>query len=263
MAEPVTSPDFGERPIFYDIPTFDDVESERRHRKERLAAAFRIFGKFGFSEGVAGHITVRDPELTDAFWVNAFGQPFNDIRTSDLLLVSHTGEILEGDYAVNQAAFAIHSALHMARPEIVAAAHSHSVYGKAWSSLGRLLDPLTQDSCIFFDNHVLFDDYTGVVNDPEEGKRIAHALGGNGAAILRNHGLLTVGLCVEEALWLFVTMERTCQAQLLAEAAGTPVLIEAEVAAETARLLNHPYSGWFSPQPMFDQIMMDQPDLRD
>ena len=132
MAEPVTSPDFGERPIFYDIPTFDDVESERRHRKERLAAAFRIFGKFGFSEGVAGHITVRDPELTDAFWVNAFGQPFNDIRTSDLLLVSHTGEILEGDYAVNQAAFAIHSGIHMTRPDVLAAAHSHSLHGKAW-----------------------------------------------------------------------------------------------------------------------------------
>jgi ribulose-5-phosphate 4-epimerase/fuculose-1-phosphate aldolase len=189
----------------------------------------------------------------------AFGQ----ISASDLLLVDHTGSVVEGSYSVNQAAFAIHSALHMARPEIVAAAHSHSVFGKAWSSLGRLLDPLTQDSCIFFDNHVLFDDYTGVVNDPEEGKRIAHSLGANGAAILRNHGLLTVGRCVEEALWLFVSMERTCQAQLLAEAAGTPVLIDADVAAETAAYLNHPYSGWFSPQPMFDQIMRDQPDLRD
>ncbi len=74
---------------------------------------------------------------------------------------------------------------------------------------------------------------------------------------------MTVGRCVEEALWLFVSMERTCQAQLLAEAAGTPVLIDADVAAETAAYLNHPYSGWFSPQPMFDQIMRDQPDLRE
>lgn len=252
-----------ELPPYYVPPTFSDADDERRHRKERLAAAFRLFASFGFSEGVAGHITARDPEHTDCFWVNPFGMAFGQISASDLLLVDHSGNVVEGIHSVNQAAFAIHSALHMARPEIVAAAHSHSVYGKAWSSLGRLLDPLTQDSCIFFDNQVLFDDYTGVVNDPEEGKRIAHALGGNGAAILRNHGLLTVGLCVEEALWLFVTMERTCQAQLLAEAAGTPVLIEAEVAAETARLLNHPYSGWFSPQPMFDQIMMDQPDLRD
>ncbi len=248
----------------YYVPAIlSDTDAERRHRKEYLAAAFRLFGRFGFSEGVAGHITARDPEHTECFWVYPFGMAFGQISASDLLLVDHSGNVVEGSYSVNQAAFAIHSALHMARPEIVAAAHSHSVFGKAWSTLGRLLDPLTQDSCIFFDNHVLFDDYTGVVNDPEEGKRIAHALGGNGAAILRNHGLLTVGRCVEEALWLFVSMERTCQAQLLAEAAGTPVLIDADVAAETAAYLNHPYSGWFSPQPMFDQIMRDQPDLRE
>lgn len=248
----------------YYVPvTRSDPDDERRHRKEHLAAAFRLFGRFGFSEGVAGHITARDPEHTECFWVNPFGMAFGQISVSDLLLVDHSGNVVEGSYSVNQAAFAIHSALHKARPEIVAAAHSHSVFGKAWSSLGRLLDPLTQDSCTFFDNHVLFDDYTGVVNDPEEGKRIAHALGGNGAAILRNHGLLTVGRCVEEALWLFVSMERSCQAQLLAEAAGSPVLIDADVATETAAYLNHPYSGWFSPQPMFDQIMRDQPDLRD
>ena len=114
-------------PLYYDFPTFSSVEEGRRHRQERLAAAFRIFGKFGFSEGVAGHITARDPKHTAAFWVNAFGQSFTDISVSDLLLVSHTGEVLHGDYAVNQAAFAIHSGIHMARPDVVAAAHSHSL----------------------------------------------------------------------------------------------------------------------------------------
>ena len=131
---------------------------------------------------------------------------------------------------MNTAAFAIHSTLHEARPDVIAAAHSHSLYGKAWSSLGRLLDPLTQDACAFYEDHALFDDYTGVVVDPEEGKRIAHALGDTKAVILRNHGLLTVGHSVDEAVWWFVTMERSCQAQLLAEAAGTPIPIGAEMA---------------------------------
>ncbi len=251
------------KPIYYDLPSFASLEEERRHRKERLAAAFRIFGKFGFSEGVAGHITARDPEHTDAFWVNAFGQPFSDISVSDLLLVAHTGEILEGDYAVNQAAFAIHSGIHMARPDVVAAAHSHSLHGKAWSALGRMLDPITQDACVFHGNHVLFDDYTGVVNDPEEGKRIAYALGDKGAAILRNHGLLTVGGSVDEATWLFVTMERTCQAQLLAEAAGAPVVMDEVVADETHKIVGSGFAGWFSAQPLFDRILREQPDLRD
>src|SRR5258708_38800851 len=174
-------------------PSFDSVEDERRHRKERLAAGFRLFSRFGFDEGVAGHITARDPELTDHFWVNPFGMHFGHIRVSDLLLVNDHGEVVQGSRPVNQAAFAIHSQVHAARPDVVAAAHAHSVHGKAWSSLRRTLDPLTQDACAFYGDHALFNDYTGVVLDLEEGKRIAHALAGNKAATLANHGLLPLG----------------------------------------------------------------------
>ena len=148
------------------------LEEERLYRKQRLAASFRLFGRFGFDEGIAGHITARDPEHLDHFWVNPFGMSFSLIRVSDLIRVNEKGEVVEGDAMVNGAAFAIHSQVHAARPDVVAAAHSHSIYGKAWSSLRRKLDPLTQDSCAFYDDHALFDDYTGVVLDPEEGKRI-------------------------------------------------------------------------------------------
>jgi ribulose-5-phosphate 4-epimerase/fuculose-1-phosphate aldolase len=79
----------------------------------------------------------------------------------------------KADREINESAFAIHSRLHMARPDVVAAAHAHSLYGKTWSSLGRLLDPLTQDACAFYEDHSLFDDYTGVVYDNSEGDRIA------------------------------------------------------------------------------------------
>jgi ribulose-5-phosphate 4-epimerase/fuculose-1-phosphate aldolase len=91
-----------------EYPTFASVEEERRHRKERLAAAFRIFGRLGFSEGIAGHITARDPEYRDRFWVNPLGKHFSLMRVSDLILVNHQGEILHGDKPINAAAFAIH-----------------------------------------------------------------------------------------------------------------------------------------------------------
>ncbi len=239
------------------------VEEERLHRKQRLAAGFRLFGKFGFDEGVAGHITARDPEHLDHFWVNPFGKSFKQIRVSDLLLVSHTGEVVEGDAPVNGAAFAIHSQVHAVRSDVVAAAHSHSIYGKSWSSLGRRLDPITQDACAFFDDHGLFDDFTGVVLDVEEGRRIGGALADHKAVILRNHGLLTVGHSVEEAVWWFITMERSCQAQLLAEAAGTPVLIDPEMAARTAAQVGSHVAGLFSFQPLWDVITAEQPDLFD
>jgi ribulose-5-phosphate 4-epimerase/fuculose-1-phosphate aldolase len=242
-------------------PTFDTVEEERQHRKERMAATFRLFSKMGFDEGVTGHVTARDPELLDHFWVNPFGMHFGLIRASDLILCNHDGEVVQGDWDVNRAAFAIHSQIHAARPDVVAAAHTHSLHGKAFSSLGRLLDPITQDACAFYGDHGLFDDYTGVVLDVEEGKRIGHALGGHKALILRNHGLLTAGQSVDEAAWWFITMERSCQAQLLAMAAGEPIKIDHEMALTTQTQVGYPLAGWFSFQPLYQRILKEQPDF--
>ncbi len=244
-------------------PVLGSPEAERAERKRKLAATFRIFGRFGFDEGVAGHVTVRDPERPDHFWVNPFGVSFKQIKVSDLILVNHDGEVVEGDGLLNTAAFAIHSQIHKHLPHVTAAAHTHSLYGKAWSSLGRPLDPLTQDSCAFYEDHVVFDDFTGVVLDTDEGARIAAALGTKKAAILQNHGLLTTGATVDEAAWWYVTMERTCQAQLLAEAAGDPKKIPAEVAALTHSQVGQPIAGWFSFKPLYDVVAAEQPDLFD
>ena len=242
-------------------PTFTSVLDERQHRKERLAAAFRLFSKAGFDEGVAGHITARDPEFTDTFWVNPFAVHFSLITVSDLIRVDGTGNVVDGDRPVNPAAFAIHSQVHEARPDAIAAAHTHSTYGRALSALGITLAPITQDVCAFYEDHSLFDDYTGVVLDAEEGKRIAHALGDNKAVILRNHGLLTVGQSVDSAAWWFLTMERSCQVQLAAQSAGPLVHIDPEQAQLTKDTVGTEFLGWLSFQPIYDRIVAEQPDF--
>ncbi len=239
------------------------VEDERRHRKQRLAAAFRIFSRYGFDEGVAGHITARDPEQTDCFWVNPFGMDFGRISVKDLLLVDPDGQVIDGIGTVNRAAYAIHSAVHRARPDVVAAAHSHSLYGKAFSTLGRTLDPITQDHCDFYQDHALYDGFRGVVLDREEGDNIATALGSTKAAILRNHGLLTVGHSVDEAVWWFIRMERCCHVTLLAEAAGTPVLIDDEAACQVYAEAGSHAGGWYTFQPLYQRVVEDEPDLLD
>jgi len=244
-------------------PVFATVAEERLHRKQRLASAFRLFAKFGFSEGVAGHITARDPEHEDHFWVNPFGMHFAHIRVSDLILVNEKGEVVEGRLPVNEAAFAIHSRVHMARPDVVAAAHAHSLFGKTWSSLGRLLDPLTQDACAFYEDHSLFGDYSGVVYETSEGDRIAETLGHRKAIILQNHGLMTVGRTVDEAAWYFITMDRSCQSQLMAEAAGKPIKIAHESALVAQKQVGNPRVSWFQYQPLWELITREQPDLLD
>ena len=136
-----------------ETPAFKNKYEERDWIKGRLAAAYRIFGHFGLNEGAAGHITVRDPVEPDTFWVNPFGVDFNLINKSDLLRVDHKGNILDHGRVkvLNKAAFLIHGSIHAARPDVLCAAHTHSVHGRAFCALGRPLDMLTLESCIFYD----------------------------------------------------------------------------------------------------------------
>lgn len=110
-----------------------------------------IAGKYGFDEGVAGHITLRDPVDPSTFWVNPFGVAFSLMKRSDLIQIDEEGNIIDGGEVrlLNSAAFMIHSAVHQARPDVMCAAHSHSIYGRTFCALGRTLDTITQDSCSF------------------------------------------------------------------------------------------------------------------
>jgi ribulose-5-phosphate 4-epimerase/fuculose-1-phosphate aldolase len=250
-------------PIFARLqpPKAASLAEERRRRKERLAGGLRIFAALGFAEGVAGHITARDPEFLDTFWVNPFGMGFDRIRVSDLIRVDERGKVVEGSGPLNVSAFAIHAQIHAARPEVVAAAHTHSIFGKAWSAVGRLIDPITQDACAFFEDHVFFDDAKVLITEADEGAVLAQALGGRKAAILRNHGLITVGQTVDEAVWWFVSMERCCQAQFLAESVCKPLQIDPENARATRSVNGSPAVGWIQCQPLWDRIAREQADL--
>lgn len=242
-------------------PSFATSEEARHHLKTRAAGVFRIFGALGFAEGVAGHISVRDPERQDQFWINPFGKAFRHLRPEDLLLVAQDGTVVSGQGAVNGGAFAIHSRIHAARPNVNAVCHMHSRFGMAWSSLGRELSPITQDSCAFFEAHALFDDYPGLVLDAAGGERIVQTLGDLRALILRNHGLLTVGASVDESAWWFLSMERACEVELMARAAGEPVLIEPEAARLARGQIGTPIAGWFGFQPVWESMLSDYPDL--
>lgn len=247
---------------FEDLVATRTVEEERLHRKQRLAGALRIFGRFGFGEGVAGHITVRDPEFPDHFWVNPLGLSFRHMRVSDLILVNHHGEVVYGKHSVNRAAYVLHAAVHTARPDVIAAAHAHSVYGKAFSSLGIPLDPLTQDSCAFYEQNVVIADHGGaVVFEEAAGRDFAEAFGNYRAAIHQNHGHFTVGASVDEAVFWFVCFERCAQAQLAAMAAGTPKHIPHESAVYTRENAGSAITGWMHFQPLWQEICQTDPDL--
>ncbi|KAF7561390.1 hypothetical protein G7046_g2754 [Stylonectria norvegica] len=244
---------------FAQIPTFDNLLHKRQWQLEHMAGAFRVFARKGYSEGTSGHISVRDPIDTDTFWINPLGYHFSMLKASDMVHVDEHGNVIGGNRAaVNVAGFMIHSAIHKARPDVHAACHTHSVYGKAWSTFGKPLDILNQDACSFWNMHVVYRNFGGMVLEAEEGDRIAQALGLTAkAAILQNHGILTVGGTVDEAAAYYTLFERACQVQILVESTGLEkVIINDEEAEFTQKAAIDPEALYTDFQPDFAYELM-------
>ena len=206
-------------------------ETERHRRKRELALSYRIFAALRWGDMGDGHITARDPEQTDCFWLLGYPVSFDQATVGDLVLVGPEGVVLQGDHPINQTAHRIHWPIHEARPDVVAVAHTHTQWGTPFSTERRLLQPISQEACIFHNDHALFDDEEVQVISLDGGKRIAAALAANRAIILANHGLLTTGRSVGEAVAAFVTMERVAEAHLKAPGAK-PI---SEASAQLAR----------------------------
>ena len=254
--------------IFPRYPEFESPAQERQHRKERLAAACRLFADLGYEYGFAGHITVRDPENPSLYWTNPFAVEFGAVKASNLLLVDHEGTVLEGRHAVNRAGFVLHAAIHEANPNILASAHCHTINGMAWAALGRPLDPITQTACGFYGEGqaVITEEAGAVVVDRKAGQGVAAAFGdATRIAIHQNHGLFSAGReSIEECVWWFVAAERACEIQLKAEASGHPLkLVAPDKAEHSARHLATPFAAWMHAQPMFDRVFRTHPDVVD
>ncbi|OHE96499.1 hypothetical protein CORC01_08262 [Colletotrichum orchidophilum] len=204
-------------------PKFGDKYEERAYLKHRLTLAFRIFANYGFSEGLAGHITVRDPVDPESFWVNPFGLHFSLIRDEDLIRVDHTGKVVDGgrNRRLNYG----------------------TTYGRAFCAT----------------DHVLYTNFAGLVFATEEGKAIAACLGDRKAALLGNHGLLTAGPSIEAAVAWFVLLEKLCEIQLAADASaagsGKPLVkIGHEEALSTHHAIGRPEGGYFTGLTLFQVV---------
>ena len=248
------------------LPVFSGWSEERLHRKQHLVAACRAFAIHGFDYGFAGHLTVRDPQHPELYWTNPMAVHFSRVKVSNLILVNHQGEVVEGEYAVNRAGFVLHAAVHEAHPDIVAMCHAHTVYGTAFAALGRPLDPISQDAACFFEDHVVIDAEAGAVAvETDAGHSVAAAFANVKAAIHQNHGLLTASRhSIDAAAFWFIGLERCCHQQLLVAATGIkPILVPPERARYSREHVGSEYIGWLHFQTLFEHLADLYPDMWD
>jgi len=243
-------------------PVFENVDDERNHRIQRLAGACRIFGKAGHAQGLLGHLTVRDPEFPDRFWANPLGISFNRIRASDIVQVDHRGTLIKGNTPVNPVGVLLHGAVHRARPEVVAICHAHSESGSTWSAFGRPVDPITQDTSVFFEDQAIITE-PRVALDADTADRFSAAFGDKRTAIHAGHGLFATGASVDEAAWRFIALDKACRVQLLASAAGESQRWPDEMARALKRALGSAEIAWLSFQTLWDELLAEQSDFLD
>ncbi len=208
----------------------EQVSAEEWAMRVDLAACYRLVDLFGWSDLLGTHVSARVPGEEGAFLINPYGLLFEEITASSLVKVDEEGNILSTtDRHINPAGFVIHSAIHVARPEVACALHTHTPAGVGVATQKDGLLPLTQHALAVI-AHIAYHDYEGIATDPSERERLVRDLGDANVLVLRNHGLLTVGRTVAEAFVWMYRAERACRMQLAFQQAGAePVAIPAEV----------------------------------
>jgi ribulose-5-phosphate 4-epimerase/fuculose-1-phosphate aldolase len=204
-----------------DVDSLPPAEGEAILRRQ-LAAAYRLVDHFGWTELIYGHLTARVPGDRPHFLINPFGLNYDEVTASNLVKIDLDGNIVEpSPHPVNYAGFVIHSAIHMAhaaRHKVVM--HTHTRAGMAVCALKEGLLPISMAATAFH-GKLSYHDYEGPSLDLDERGRLLQNLGDNQAMMLRNHGLLTTGRTVPEAFLRLYRLERACQIQVDAAAAGT------------------------------------------
>jgi ribulose-5-phosphate 4-epimerase/fuculose-1-phosphate aldolase len=210
------------------------TQAEREARVQ-LAACYRIFNHLGWVEMIFNHITLRVPGTEKLFLINPFGLHYSEITASSLVLIDHEGSSLrESKWPVNKAGFVIHSTLHGAIPGVNCVMHTHTTTGMAVACLKDGLSPTNFYAAQLYGG-VAYHDFEGITVEEGEKTRLVASIGAKRAVILRNHGLLAWGPSVPEAYMTLWTLQRACDVQIAASAAGTLNPIGSEVFAQTVR----------------------------
>jgi ribulose-5-phosphate 4-epimerase/fuculose-1-phosphate aldolase len=203
------------------------TETEWRIRCD-LAALYRLVAHHRWTDFIYTHLSARLPGPEHHFLINKFGVNFHQMRASDLVKIDTDGNVVEtGDIStrkVNAAGFTIHSAIHMARPDLMCVIHTHTSAGIAVSAMKEGLLPLSQHAQKFY-GRIGYHGYEGIALDLNERERLVRDLGTHKAMILRNHGLLVGGTSIAEAFHMIYMLERACAAQVAALSQGREIVL--------------------------------------
>lgn len=219
----------------------DNIDPVEWQARCELAALYRLVAHFRMTDLIDTHITLRIPGPEHHFLINRYGVIFDRMKASDLVRIDQYGTVVNGDATtsrVNAAGFVIHSAIHMARPDLTCVIHTHTAAGMAVAAQEQGLLPISQHALRYY-GHLAYHTYEGIALSLAERERLVADLGPHKAMILRNHGLLAAGISVGHAFQEIHFLERACQAQIQALAGNSKLVYPSD---EVCRLTAEQFS---------------------
>ena len=242
-------------------PEVSDPYEHQNYVKKVLAATCNIFADTGISDGIGGYIVYRDPVDRNTYWLNPMGLDLSMVTPDTLIRVNWDGKVIEGEYPASLPAWASFTVIAEMRPNINAAVHFHTKYGSTWSSFGLPIDYITEDSAAFYNDIAVHDYFEGALVSREEGRKMYNSMGTKNSAILRNHGIYTVGETLDEAAWRFLALEKACECQIMLETLKGSGLHPKEMSKsaleKTAWMMGRPYACWLQFQPILKKKLGD------
>ncbi|EWY41692.1 aldolase [Skermanella stibiiresistens SB22] len=199
--------------------------------EERLVEGCKVLADDGQGDLIWGHVSARVPGLDETILMKPAGFGLDEIERPNLITVNLDGEKTAGLDPLHVEVF-IHTEILRARSDVQAVVHTHPIHAVAFSALDRPLIAISHEGAMFCEGLPVFDQTSDLIVNPRLGQDVANRLGDANAVLLRNHGIVTVGRSVEEAVMTAIMLEKACRTQLLAEAAGE---IKASTGLEEAR----------------------------
>ncbi len=213
-----------ERRAGADVPAPDALlrpEDSYLALRELVALGCRILGANGHEDYVWGHVSARDP-LGRGIWMKAATYGFEEITADHIILISFDGEVLAGDHP-RHSEWPIHSEIMRTRPDVGAVVHSHPAHSIAIGATGQPLLPVSHAGTLFVPPDVpRYTKTADLILTRELGAQVAECLGALDAMLLVNHGIVTSGKDVRDAVIRAVLLEKAAHQQMVTYAFGEP-----------------------------------------
>ncbi len=206
-----------------------EVSSSEWELRCELAALYRAFVHYGWTDLIYTHISARLPDEPDQYLINPYGLMFDEITASNLIVVDFDGNLVRGDWPVNSAGHAIHHAILKARDDVNWVLHTHTRAGMTVSCMKCGVLPLTQQA-MFLYGHIAYHPWDIQTAGPEECEKLVADLGEHNVAVLENHGLLSCGATAGSAFLRLYNLEVACKVQVDVLSSGQEYILPSDEA---------------------------------